>query len=101
MATAMSTKITPLGDRVVVKALELEEKTRSGIVLPDTPKEKPQEGEVVATGEGRTLDSGEKVAVSVEPGQRILFAKYAGTEIKLGDDEYLILSEKDVLAILE
>jgi chaperonin GroES len=101
MATAMSTKITPLGDRVVVKALELEEKTRSGIVLPDTAKEKPQEGEVVATGEGRTLDSGEKVAVSVEPGQRILFAKYAGTEIKLGDDEYLILSEKDVLAILE
>ena len=69
MATAMSTKITPLGDRVVVKALELEEKTRSGIVLPDTAKEKPQEGEVVATGEGRTLDSGEKVAVSVEPGQ--------------------------------
>ena len=65
MATAMSTKITPLGDRVVVKALELEEKTRSGIVLPDTAKEKPQEGEVVATGEGRTLDSGEKVAVSV------------------------------------
>jgi chaperonin GroES len=101
MATAMSTKITPLGDRVVVKALELDEKTRSGIVLPDTAKEKPQEGEVVATGEGRTLDSGEKVAVSVEPGQRILFAKYAGTEIKLGDDEYLILSEKDVLAILE
>ncbi len=101
MATAMSTKITPLGDRVVVKALELEEKTRSGIVLPDTAKEKPQEGEVVATGEGRTLDSGEKVAVSVEPGQRILFAKYAGTEIKLGDDEYLILSEKDVLAILQ
>ena len=101
MATAMSTKITPLGDRVVVKALELEEKTRSGIVLPDTAKEKPQEGEVVATGEGRTLDSGEKVAVSVAPGQRILFAKYAGTEIKLGDDEYLILSEKDVLAILE
>ena len=101
MATAMSTKITPLGDRVVVRALELEEKTRSGIVLPDTAKEKPQEGEVVATGEGRTLDSGDKVAVSVEPGQRILFAKYAGTEIKLGDDEYLILSEKDVLAILE
>ncbi len=101
MATAMSTKITPLGDRVVVKALELEEKTRSGIVLPDTAKEKPQEGEVVATGEGRTLDSGEKVSVSVAPGQRILFAKYAGTEIKLGDDEYLILSEKDVLAILE
>ncbi len=100
MATATSTKITPLGDRVVVQALELEEKTRGGIVLPDTAKEKPQEGEVVAVGEGRVLDSGEKVAVSVEPGQRILFAKYAGTEVKLGDQEYLILSEKDVLAIL-
>ncbi len=101
MATAISVKITPLGDRVVVKALEQEEKTRSGIVLPDTAKEKPQEGEVVAVGAGRTLDSGEKVSVQVEPGQKILFAKYAGTEVKLGDDEYLILSEKDVLAILD
>jgi chaperonin GroES len=100
MATATSTKITPLGDRVVVQALEQEEKTRGGIVLPDTAKEKPQEGEVVAVGEGRVLDSGEKVAVSVAPGQRILFAKYAGTEVKLDDHEYLILSEKDVLAIL-
>ncbi len=101
MATATSVQITPLGDRVVVKALEQEEKTRSGIVLPDTAKEKPQEGEVVAVGEGRTLDNGEKVAVSVAPGQRILFAKYAGTEVKLGEDELLILSEKDVLAIME
>ena len=101
MATATSAKLTPLGDRVVVKALEQEEKTRGGIVLPDTAKEKPQEGEVVAVGEGRTLDSGEKVSVSVEPGQKILFAKYAGTEVKLGDEELLILSEKDVLAILD
>lgn len=101
MATATSVQITPLGDRVVVKALEQEERTRSGIVLPDTAKEKPQEGEVVAVGEGRTLDNGEKVAVSVAPGQRILFAKYAGTEVKLGEDELLILSEKDVLAIME
>ncbi|MDE2818079.1 MAG: co-chaperone GroES [Chloroflexota bacterium] len=101
MATATSTKITPLGDRVVVKALEQEEKTRGGIVLPDTAKEKPQEGEVVAVGAGRTLDSGETVSVAVEPGQRILFAKYAGTEVKLGDEELLILSEKDVLAILD
>ena len=101
MATAMSVKITPLGDRVVVRALEQEEKTRSGIVLPDTAKEKPQEGEVVAVGAGRTLDSGEKVSVSVEPGQKILSAKYAGTEVKLGDEELLILSEKDVLAILD
>jgi chaperonin GroES len=100
MATATSAKITPLGDRVVVKALELEEKTRGGIVLPDTAKEKPQEGEVVAVGDGRVLDSGESVAVAVEPGQRILFAKYAGTEVKLGEEELLILSEKDVLAIL-
>ncbi len=101
MATATNTKITPLGDRVVVKALEQEEKTRGGIVLPDTAKEKPQEGEVVAVGAGRTLDSGETVSVAVEPGQRILFAKYAGTEVKLGDEELLILSEKDVLAILD
>ncbi|MYB77800.1 MAG: co-chaperone GroES [Chloroflexi bacterium] len=101
MSTATSTKITPLGDRVVVKALEQEEKTRGGIVLPDTAKEKPQEGEVVAVGAGRTLDSGETVSVAVEPGQRILFAKYAGTEVKLGDEELLILSEKDVLAILD
>lgn len=101
MATATSAKITPLGDRVVVKALEQEEKTRGGIVLPDTAKEKPQEGEVVAVGAGRTLDSGETVSVAVEPGQRILFAKYAGTEVKLGDEELLILSEKDVLAILD
>ncbi len=101
MATATSAKITPLGDRVVVKALEQEEKTRGGIVLPDTAKEKPQEGEVVAVGAGRTLDSGETVSVAVEAGQRILFAKYAGTEVKLGDEELLILSEKDVLAILD
>ncbi len=101
MATATSAKITPLGDRVVVKALEQEEKTRGGIVLPDTAKEKPQEGEVVAVGAGRTLDSGETVSVAVEPGQRILFAKYAGTEVKLDDEELLILSEKDVLAILD
>jgi len=101
MATATSIKIKPLGDRIVVKALEREERTKSGIVLPDTAKEKPQEGEVVAVGDGRVLDSGQRVAVSVKPGQKVLFAKYAGTEVKLEDQEYLILSEKDVLAILE
>ncbi|NLB17841.1 MAG: co-chaperone GroES [Syntrophomonadaceae bacterium] len=90
--------IKPLGDRVVVKVLEGEEKTKSGIVLPDTAKEKPQEGEVMAVGSGRTLDNGEKLAMEVKVGDRIIFSKYGGTEIKSDGEEYLILSERDILA---
>jgi chaperonin GroES len=96
----MAVGLRPLGDRVVVKPLAREEMTKSGIVLPDTAKEKPQQGEVLAVGPGRTLDSGEKVAVELKAGDTVLFAKYAGTEFKHEDDELLILSEKDILGIL-
>ena len=92
--------ISPLGDRIVVYPEEREELTRSGLVLPDTAKEKPMEGKVVAVGPGRVLDSGERQNMEVKEGQVVLFAKYAGTEIKLEDAEYLIISEKDVLAIM-
>lgn len=93
--------IKPLGDRVVVKALEAEQKTKSGIVLPDTVKEKPQEGEVVAVGSGKVLDNGQKVALEVKAGDKVIFAKYAGTEVKVDGQEYIILSERDILAIAE
>ena len=96
----MAVGLRPLGDRVVVKPLAREEMTKSGIVLPDTAKEKPQQGEVLAVGPGRTLDNGEKVAVELKAGDTVLFAKYAGTEFKHEDDELLILSEKDILGIL-
>lgn len=93
--------VKPLGDRVVVKVLKAEEKTKSGIVLPDTAKEKPQEGEVMAVGTGRLLDNGQKVPMEVKVGDRIIFSKYAGTEIKIDGEEYLIFSERDILATLE
>ncbi len=96
----MALGLRPLGDRVVVKPLPREEVTKSGIVLPDTAKEKPQQGEVLAVGPGRILDSGERVAMDVKEGDRILFAKYAGTEFKLDDQELLILREPDILAVL-
>ena len=92
--------IKPLGDRVVLEAVEKEEKTASGIVLPDTAKEKPQEGKVVAVGKGRVLDSGERVAPEVEVGDRVIFSKYAGTEVKYDGKEYLILRESDILAVI-
>ncbi|WAA12578.1 co-chaperone GroES [Fervidibacillus halotolerans] len=91
----------PLGDRVVIELLETEEKTASGIVLPDTAKEKPQEGKVVAVGNGRVLDSGERVPVEVKVGDRIIFSKYSGTEVKYEGKEYLILRESDILAVVE
>jgi chaperonin GroES len=95
-------KLKPLGSRVVVKALEREEITKSGIVLPDTAKEKPQEGRILAVGPGdRHPDTGERIPVELKEGDRILFQKYAGTEFKLDDEELLILSEKDVLARIE
>ena len=93
--------VKPLGDRVVVKVLQGEEKTKSGIVLPDTAKEKPQEGEVLAVGTGRVLDNGQKLPLEVQVGDRIIFSKYAGTEIKIDGEEYLILSERDVLATIQ
>jgi chaperonin GroES len=92
--------LKPLGDRVVIELVETEEKTASGIVLPDTAKEKPQEGKVVAVGTGRVLDSGERVAPEVKEGDRIIFSKYAGTEVKYQGTEYLILRESDILAVI-
>jgi chaperonin GroES len=97
----MALGLRPLGDRVVIRPLAREEVTKSGIVLPDTAKEKPQQGEVLAVGPGRVLDDGSRVNMDVANGDRVLFAKYAGTEFKLEDDELLILSEKDILAVLE
>lgn len=93
--------IKPLGDRVVIKVLEQEEKLASGIVLPGNAKEKPQEGKVVAIGTGRTLDNGTKLAMDVKVGDRVIYSKYAGTEYKHEREEYLILTEKDILAIVE
>lgn len=92
--------LKPLGDRIVIELVESEEKTASGIVLPDTAKEKPQEGKVVAVGTGRVLDSGERVALEVSAGDRIIFSKYAGTEVKYEGKEYLIVRENDILAII-
>src|SRR5690606_7810844 len=94
-------KLVPLGDRVVVKAVEQEERTKGGIVLPDTAKEKPQEGEVLAVGTGRLLDSGERVPLEVQVGDRVVFSKYGGTEIKLEGEEYIILRESDILAVVK
>ena len=98
-ATAKSLK--PLGDRLVVRPTPREEMTKSGIVLPDTAKERPQEGTILSIGPGRTLDDGSREAMDVEVGQKILFQKYAGTEFKLEEEELLILSQKDVLAVIE
>ena len=100
-AAATATKLKPLGDRVVVKPLGREEMTKSGIVLPDTAKEKPQRGTIIAAGEGRRDDDGDRIPLDVEVGDQVLFAKYAGTEFKLEDDDLLILSEKDILAVVE
>jgi chaperonin GroES len=100
-ATASKTKLRPLGDRVVVKPTAREEMTKSGIVLPDTAKEKPQEGTVIAAGPGRILDDGKREQMDIKTGQKVLYAKYAGTEFKLDDEELLIVSQKDVLAIVE
>jgi chaperonin GroES len=92
--------LKPLGDRVVVKRLEAEQKTKGGIVLPDSAKEKPKEGEVVAVGPGRALDSGELQALQLTVGDRVIFSSYAGTEVSVGGTDYLIMSESDVLAVV-
>ena len=99
-ATATAVKLTPLGDRVVVKPLGREEMTKSGIVLPDTAKEKPQRGTILAAGAGRRDDDGDRIPLDVQVGNQVLFAKYSGTEFKLDDDDLLILSEKDILAVV-
>jgi chaperonin GroES len=99
-ATASTTKLRPLGDRVVIEPTPREEMTKSGIVLPDTAKEKPQEGKVLAVGPGRILDDGKREAVDVKVGDKVLYAKYAGTEFKVDGDELLIVSQKDILAIV-
>jgi chaperonin GroES len=92
--------LKPLGDRVIVKSIEQEERTVGGIVLPDTAKDKPQQGEVIAVGSGKMLDNGERVALEVKPGDRVIYAKYGGTEVKVQGEEYLILRDSDILAIL-
>ncbi len=97
----MALNIRPLGDRVVVEPIEKEETTPSGLVLPETAKEKPQEGTVVAAGPGRLNDDGTRLPLDVKVGDRVLYAKYAGTEFKLDDKKYLILGEKDILATLQ
>jgi len=99
--STVSVKLRPMGDRIVLKAVERETRTKSGIVLPDTATEKPQEGEVLAVGPGKVLDNGKRTALEVQVGQRVLFAKYAGTEIKIDGEEYLILRESDVMGIVE
>lgn len=96
----MALKLKPLADRIVVEPIEQEEMTSSGIYVPETAKEKPQEAVVVAVGPGRLLDNGDRAPMEVKKGDRVIFAKYAGTEIKLEDTRYLIMGEKDILAIL-
>ncbi len=92
--------LKPLGDRVVIRVLEKEEKTASGIFLPDTAKEKPSQGEIVAVGDGKILDNGQREAMEVKVGDKIIFSKYAGTEVKVDGKDLLILSQRDVLAII-
>jgi chaperonin GroES len=99
--TATATQLKPLGDRIVVKPTPREEMTKSGIVLPDTAKERPQEGTILSVGPGRTLDDGKREPMEVSKGEKVLFQKYAGTEFKLDDEDLLILSQKDILAVLE
>jgi chaperonin GroES len=94
-------KIRPLGDRILVKRLEEEQKSKGGIIIPDTAKEKPQEGKVVAVGKGKLLDDGKLVALEVKAGDKILFGKYSGSEVKIDGVEHLIMREDDVLGIIE
>lgn len=94
-------KIRPLYDRLIVKRLSEEEKTKGGIIIPDTAKEKPQEAEVIAVGNGKILEDGKKVPLEVKVGDKVLFSKYSGTEIKLDGEEYLILREEDIQAIVD
>ncbi|UFP93780.1 co-chaperone GroES [Gloeobacter morelensis] len=99
--TVAASSLKPLGDRVLVKVLAQEEKTAGGILLPDTAKEKPQVGEVTAVGEGRITDKGDRLPLEVKVGDKVLYAKYAGTELKVAGEEYILLAEKDILAITQ
>ena len=101
MAAEVKTVIKPLGDRVVVKRIEEEPKTKGGIVLPDTAKEKPQKGKVIAVGTGRVLENGQRVPLEVKEGDIVVFAKYGGTEIEIDGEEYVILSERDRVAVMQ
>jgi chaperonin GroES len=100
MATATKTKLRPLHDRILVKRVEEGEVRRGGIIIPDTAKEKPQEGKVIAVGAGKVGEDGKKIPLDVKAGDRILFGKYSGSEVKIDDEEYLIMKEEDVLGIL-
>ncbi|MEK6324143.1 MAG: co-chaperone GroES [Acidobacteriota bacterium] len=93
--------IRPLQDRVIIKRIEEGEQIRGGIIIPDSAREKPQEGKVIAAGAGKKLDSGERMAMDVKEGDRVLFGKYTGTEVKLDDEEYLIMREDDILGVIE
>ena len=97
----MAIKLKPLGDRILVRRIEEEETKKGGIIIPDTAKEKPQQGEVVAVGPGRVDDSGKKIPMELKKGDKILFGKYSGNEVKLADVEYLIMREEDVLGVIE
>jgi chaperonin GroES len=97
----MAVSIRPLNDRIIARRMEEQEQMRGGLYIPDTAKEKPQEGEVLAVGNGKLLDTGQRIAIDLKAGDRILFGKYAGTEIKLDGEEYLILREDDVLGVVE
>jgi chaperonin GroES len=97
----MATKLTPIGDKVLVKRIEAEGKTKGGIVIPDTAKEKPKQGKVIAVGSGRLLKGGKLAPFTVKKNDRILFSSYAGTEVKVDGEEYLLMSEDDVLAVIE
>ena len=97
----MSLNLRPLGDRLIVEPIEQEDTTASGIILPETAKEKPQQGKVLAAGPGRRDDDGKRIEMDVQEGDTVLYAKYAGTEVKLDDKKYLILKESDILAILD
>ena len=99
--TATAVSIKPLGDHILVRRLEAEEKTRGGIVLPDSAKEKPKEGVVIAAGPGRTLESGERVPPAVKTDNRVIFSSYAGTEVKWEGEEYLLIREEDILGVVQ
>jgi chaperonin GroES len=101
MAVATAIRLKPLGDRVLVKAVEKKDEVRSGIIIPDTAKEKPQEGEVIAVGKGKVAEDGKLIPMDVKAGDKILYGKYSGTEVKIEGQEYLIMHQEDILGIIE